>query len=105
MNRNKNLPLSEVTFYILLALSEPAHGYRMMQQVEELSDGQVRVAAGTLYGAIETLLKQRLIEPLESEDSRRKVYGLTDAGRQVLIMDLERMKHMISMAEKLLNYP
>lgn len=102
MNRNKNLPLSEVNFYILLALAEPAHGYHIMQQVEALSDGQVRIAAGTLYGAIEALLKQRLIEPQPGEDSRRKVYKLTETGRQVLTMDAARMKHMIARAEEIM---
>lgn len=99
MNRNKNLPLSEINFYILLALVEPAHGYRIMQQVEELSDGQVRIAAGTLYGAIENLLKLRLIQPLDSPDPRRKVYGLTEAGQETLRMDVERMKHMVTQAD------
>lgn len=102
MNRNKYLPLSEVNFYILLVLSEPAHGYRTMQRVEELSDGQVRIAAGTLYGAIENLLKLRLIQPLASDDRRRKVYGLTDTGRKVLRMDVDRMKHMVAQANTLL---
>jgi DNA-binding PadR family transcriptional regulator len=103
LNRNKNLPLSEITFYILLALDEPAHGYRIMQLVEALSEGQVRIAAGTLYGAIETLLKQHLIEPLESDDSRRKVYGLTATGRQILSMDVERMNHMVALAREILK--
>jgi DNA-binding PadR family transcriptional regulator len=103
MNRNKHLPLSEVNFYILLVLSEPAHGYRIMQRVEELSDGDVRIAAGTLYGAIENLLKQRLIEPLESEDSRRKVYGLTGTGREILKADVDRMQHMIDQTKELLQ--
>src|SRR5512133_1304798 len=98
MNRNKNLPLSEVNFYILMSVFEPAHGYRIMQKVEEFSQGQVRIAAGTLYGAIETLLKTHLIQPLESDDSRRKVYGLTDEGKELLKMDVERMKSMVSQA-------
>ena len=98
MDRNKNLPLSEINFYILLALHEPAHGYRIMQLVEELSGGDVRIAAGTLYGALENLLKQRLIQPLASEDSRRKVYGLTPAGVETLKMDLERLEHMLTVA-------
>ncbi|NLG70776.1 MAG: PadR family transcriptional regulator [Chloroflexi bacterium] len=103
MNRNKYLPLTETSFYILLALCEPAHGYRIMQRVEELSDGQVRIAAGTLYGALENLLKQRLIRSLASDDSRRKVYGLTEEGREVLKMDVNRMKHMVLQAENLLK--
>lgn len=103
MNRNKYLPLSEINFYILLAVSTPAHGYLIMQKVEELSQGQVRIAAGTLYGAIENLLKARFIEPLESDDSRRKVYGLTPDGRDILRMDAERMKLMVTNAEAVLG--
>ena len=52
MNLNKYLPLTETTFYILLSLKEPSHGYAIMQKVEELSNGRVRIAAGTMYGAI-----------------------------------------------------
>ncbi|BCY17154.1 MAG: PadR family transcriptional regulator [Chloroflexi bacterium] len=103
MNRNKNLPLSEINFYILLAVSEPAHGYLIMQKVEELSRGEVRVAAGTLYGAIENLLKARFIVPVDGDDNRRKVYSLTEEGRQIVQMDIERMKLMISQAENCLQ--
>ncbi|WP_239618053.1 PadR family transcriptional regulator [Cohnella mopanensis] len=96
MSRDKNLPLTETVYYILLALVEPAHGYLIMQKVEELSGGQVRMAAGTLYGAIENLLKQNLLQPVRSEDSRRKVYVITDKGKEILRLDYERMKHMIA---------
>lgn len=95
MNRDKNLPLTETVYYILLALLEPAHGYLIMQKVEELSAGQVRMAAGTLYGAVENLLKQKFIMPVHSEDSRRKVYVITDGGREILRQDYERMRHML----------
>ena len=74
MRRNKNLPLTETIFYILIALREPMHGYFIMQQVEELSNGDVKMAAGTLYGAIENLHKLKFIKPVENEDKRRKVY-------------------------------
>ncbi len=99
MNRDKNLPLTETVYYILLALLEPCHGYLIMQKVEELSEGQVRMAAGTLYGAIENLLKAGFIQPIESDDSRRKVYIITMKGRDILHMDYERMKHMIYLTE------
>ena len=78
MKRNKNLPLTETTFYILLALLEPAHGYLIMQKVEDLSNGEVRLAAGTLYGAIENLIKLSFIKPVPSDDKRRKVYQITE---------------------------
>jgi Predicted transcriptional regulators len=95
MERDKHLPLTETVYYILLALVEPAHGYLIMQKVEELSGGQVRMAAGTLYGAIENLVKLKFIQPAASEDSRRKVYAITNKGLDMLRLDLERMKHMI----------
>jgi len=99
MNRHKNLPLTETTYYILLALLEPAHGYLIMQKVEELSQEQVRIAAGTLYGAIENLLKQEFIMWIRSEDKRRKVYLITEKGKEILRLDFERMQHMIRITE------
>lgn len=95
MDRDRHLPLTETVYYILLTLAEPAHGYLIMQKVEELSGGQVRMAAGTLYGAIENLVKLKFIQPVASEDSRRKVYAITDEGLRILRLDLERMKHMV----------
>lgn len=101
MNRDKNLPLTETVYYVLLALLEPAHGYAIMQKVEELSNGEVRLAAGTMYGAIENLLKKKLITALSSEDPRRKVYVISDLGREVLQADYRRMLHMISVTEEI----
>lgn len=100
MNRDKNLPLTETVYYVLLALTEPAHGYGIMQKVEELSDGQLRLAAGTMYGAIENLLKKKLIISLHSNDLRRKVYVIFDLGKRVLYADYERMLSMIAVTEK-----
>lgn len=96
MNRDKNLPLTETVYYILLALTEPTHGYIIMQRVEELSNGQVRLAAGTLYGAIENLLKKEFITSIPSTDARRKIYVISDKGKQILYSDYQRMKHMLS---------
>ncbi|MHA6529415.1 PadR family transcriptional regulator [Paenibacillus sp. BAC0078] len=100
MDRDKHLPLTETVYYILLAVVEPAHGYLIMQKVEELSGGQVRMAAGTLYGAIENLMKLNFIQPVASEDKRRKVYAITNKGLEILRLDLERMKHMIDVTNR-----
>ena len=91
MNLNKYLPLTETTFYIMIALKEPSHGYAVMQKVEELSDGKVRIAAGTMYGAIDNLLKQKLIENVPSEDKRRKLYKLSENGIEVIKLEIERL--------------
>ncbi|NIK80389.1 DNA-binding PadR family transcriptional regulator [Paenibacillus castaneae] len=101
--RDKNLPLTETVYYILLALIEPAHGYLIMQKVEELSGGQVRMAAGTLYGAVENLMKLRFIQPVRSEDSRRKVYAITETGMEMLRLDFERMNHMMQVTKEILR--
>ncbi len=98
MRRNKILPLTETVFYILLALKEPMHGYLIMQQVDELSNGEVRIAAGTLYGAIENLLKLKFIKSVPNEDKRRKVYARTTLGNETMLLDIERMKQMIESA-------
>ena len=103
MNRHKSLPLTETYFYILLSLFEPAHGYLIMQKVEKLSDGGVRMAAGTLYGAIDNLLKLRFIKPVESNDKRRKVYLITSLGKEILEQDAKRMKHMVQTSREMLE--
>ncbi|EGO2738455.1 PadR family transcriptional regulator [Aerococcus viridans] len=100
MKRDKNLPLTETVYYILLSLLEPAHGYLIIQKVEELSNYEVRMAAGTLYGAIENLLKLKFIKPVKSEDKRRKVYVITQEGKNILLLDYERMKHIVSITEE-----
>jgi len=100
MRRDKNLPLTETVYYILLALTESTHGYVVMQKVEELSAGQVRLAAGTLYGAIENLLKKGFIVSMPSDDIRRKVYAISPTGMEILKADQERMEHMLKIAEQ-----
>jgi len=103
MKRDKNLPLTETVYYVLLALAEPTHGYVLMQKVEELSEGQVRLAAGTLYGALENLLKKGYILSQPSEDVRRKVYVISPSGKQILEADYQRMCHMIKVTEEILE--
>ena len=94
INYAKYLPLSEATFYVLAALREPLHGYALMQKVEAMSEGNVVIGPGTLYGAFAALEKQALIEKL-SEIDRRKTYGLTDKGRLVLAEQVRRLAIMV----------
>ena len=103
MKRNKNLPLTETVYYILLSLLKPSHGYAIMEDVESLSNGEVRMAAGTLYGAIENLLKLKFITPVKSEDKRRKVYQITDEGKHILHLDMKRMEHMATITREKLE--
>jgi DNA-binding PadR family transcriptional regulator len=94
------LPLSEATYYIMLALVEPLHGYGIMQRVITLSEGSVQLGPGTLYGVLNTLEKERLIVKLREEE-RRKVYALTPDGREVLRAQVERLVIMARNGEQL----
>jgi len=89
----KYLPLTEATYYILLALVEPLHGYAIMQKVEAISKGTVTVGPGTLYGAFTTLEKEGLITMVKEEE-RRKSYALTGKGKQVLTEQIRRLQIM-----------
>jgi DNA-binding PadR family transcriptional regulator len=90
----KYLPLTESTTYTLLALTEPLHGYGVMQKVESISHGTVKIGPGTLYGAFTTLESEGLIIKVD-EANRRKVYALTDKGRQVLKEHIRRSEIMV----------
>ena len=90
---SKYLPLSEASYYILVALVEPLHGYGVMQKVETMSDETVRIGPGTLYGAFTTLEKEGLIS-LVKEEERRKSFTLTKKGRLVLSEQVRRLEIM-----------
>jgi len=89
----KYLPLTEATYYIMLALVEPLHGYGVMQKVEEISGGAVKIGPGTLYGAFTLLEKEGLIIKTKEED-RRKSYTLTSKGKSVLLSQIRRLGTM-----------
>jgi DNA-binding PadR family transcriptional regulator len=98
----KFLPLSEATFYILLSLVEPLHGYGIMQKVESISKRTVTIGPGTLYGAFNSLEKDDLIKMVKEED-RRKTYVLTTKGRQVLAEQIRRLEIMNDNGQSVLS--
>ena len=99
-----NPALTEAVYYILLSLLEPLHGYGIIQNVEQLSDGRVRLAAGTLYGAINTLLEKGWITALTGEaDSRKKEYIITETGREMLRKELQRLTELLENGKRLLG--
>lgn len=100
----ENIVLTESTYYILLSLYKPQHGYGIMQQTEQLSGGRVRLAAGTLYGALNSLCEKGWITPLPaSADSRKKEYRLTDRGLAVLRQELNRLRQLVENGERILQ--
>lgn len=92
-NLNRYLPLTESTYYTLLVLLEPLHGYGIMQKVETLSGGTVKIGPGTLYGALQVLEKEALIAKMGEQD-RRKIYAITEKGRGVLQEQVRRLAVM-----------
>lgn len=100
----ENLALTESTYYILLSLYQPRHGYGIMQETEALSGGRVRLAAGTLYGALNSLCEKGWIQLLPVKSgSRKKEYQLTDAGLAVLKRELARLEELAANGRTILK--
>ena len=101
------LPLTPTVFYILLSLADQErHGYAIMQEVEAMTGGQIRMGPGTLYGAIKRMLATGLIvesderpDP-EYDDERRRYYRLTTLGRRVLNAETQRLSHLVEVARR-----
>ena len=99
-----SLALTESTYYILLSLTQPQHGYGIMQQTEAMSKGRVRLAAGTLYGALNSLCEKGWIIQLPCDDgSRRKEYRLTERGKNVLRNEVNRLRELVDNGETILG--
>ena len=99
---NEQIALTESTYYILLSLYTPRHGYGIMQQTQTLSGGRIRLAAGTLYGALNALCEKGWIIPLP-ESGRKKEYRLTDKGLAVLKNELARLRQLVENGESILK--
>jgi DNA-binding PadR family transcriptional regulator len=90
-------PLTEPVFLILASLAgKPRHGYALMKDIEEISEGRVRLSTGTLYGAIRRLLEDGWIERFAQKDTSRdkQAYRLTAAGRGQIKAEVARMKQL-----------
>lgn len=91
----KATPMTEASYYILISLKEPLHGYGVMQKVEELSQKRVQLGPGTLYGALSNLQTLGLIEAAgESGSERRKMYCMTEPGRIIAEHEVERFEEL-----------
>jgi len=98
------LALTEAVFYILLSLQKPLHGYGIIQNVEELSKGRVKLAAGTLYGALNSLVDKGWIDALpENPESRKKEYVITKNGLSILKEELARLTELVDNGNRLLG--
>ncbi|MDO5128031.1 MAG: helix-turn-helix transcriptional regulator [Eubacteriales bacterium] len=97
-------PLSESYYYILLCLSKgPNHGYGIMQMTERLSEGEVIIGSGTMYGATSNMMKKGWIQEIFSNNpglERKRLYQLTDSGKEVLRTEINRLKRMLANIEE-----
>ena len=100
----KSGALTEVTFFILLSVFEPKHGYAIMQFIEERTHGRLVLGAGSLYGAINTLTEKGWIEPYGDTGGRTKEYVITPEGRQIAEKELERLKELTATAAKIIGF-
>ena len=95
--------LTEVTFYILLSLFTPRHGYAVMQFVEERTGGRLSLGAGTLYGALNTLEEKGWIAPFGGTAGRKKENLITGPGREAARRELARLQELTQTAVEIIG--
>ena len=91
------VPMTETAFYILLCLREPNHGYGIVQTVEKLTEGAIRLAPGTMYGSLSKMEKDGVIRFIREED-KRKIYNITPLGEEVLELEIKRIERLYNIA-------
>lgn len=87
------VPMTETSFYILLCLREESHGYSIVKKTEELTQGEIKISPGTLYGSLSKMEKDGLINFIREEDNR-KIYCITELGTQVLNLEMKRIERL-----------
>ena len=106
MPRKDSIDIGELTdsaFYILASLIKEKHGYLIMKTVEELTNNKVIIGPASLYTTLKKLLKAGLIELNPITDEQKKVYKITNSGKDMLVKEIERKKQMVKFAEYFLE--
>lgn len=94
------VPMTETGFYILLCLQTANHGYGIVQRVKELTGGEIILSPGTMYGSLSKMEKDGLIGFLREEE-KRKIYQITELGREVLVLELNRIDRLYRNAREM----
>lgn len=94
--------MTETGFYILLCLREPNHGYGIGQMVKMLTDGDIVISPGTMYGSLSKMEKDGLISFVKEEE-KRKIYQITELGMEVLQLELKRIERLYRNAQEAMN--
>ena len=102
-DNRKGGALTEVTFYILLSLYSPRHGYAVMQLIEEMTGGRLALGAGTLYGALNALAAKGWIRPWGDSQGRKKAYLITPQGKAAAEGELARLKKLVQTADDIIG--
>ena len=97
--RKVYVPMTETSFYILLCLREPNHGYGIVQKVKEITDGEIVLTPGTMYGSLSKMEKDGLIR-FVNEEEKRKIYTITELGTEVLELELKRIRRLYATAQE-----
>lgn len=95
--------LTEVTFFILLSLYRPKHGYAIMQFIENETNGRLILGAGSLYGALNSLLDKNWIEPFGDDTARKKEYIITSLGKEITKQEIKRVDEILKIANRIVE--
>ena len=93
------IPMTETAFYILFCLQKPNHGYGIVQMVEKMTEGAIRLAPGTMYGSHSKMEKDGVIKFIKEED-KRKIYEITELGHEILNIELNRIKRLYKITQE-----
>ena len=99
--RKVYVPMTETGFYILFCLQKPNHGYGIVQTVDKLTNGEIKLTPGTMYGSLAKMEKDGLIR-FVNEEEKRKIYAITDLGMEVLQLELKRIKRLYKTAQEVI---
>ena len=91
--RRVYVPMTETGFYILFCLQKERHGYSITQKVKQLTEGQLSISPGTMYGTLAKMEKDGLIAFVREEE-KRKLYSITELGKQILELEIQRIERL-----------
>lgn len=97
--RKVYVPMTETAFFILLCLRKPNHGYGIVQKVEKMTEGAIKLTPGTMYGSLSKMEKDNVIRFVREEE-KRKIYQITDLGSEVLQIELQRIERLYKIAQE-----
>lgn len=91
--RRVYIPMTETGFYILYCLQNEMHGYNIIQTVKQMTNEEIIISAGTMYGSLSKMEKDSLIQFMKEEE-KRKSYIITDLGKEILTIELKRIERL-----------